>query len=232
MDSGLILGIDSATAFASVGLVRDGHILVERTEHCSGKHASRLPALVESALEEAGAAPSALGAIAVSIGPGSFTGLRVGIGFGKGIAYASGVPMIGVSTLDGLAAAADERGRVAVCLDARKGEVYLALYLPGEHVHARVGLDRALSPEEAASEIERHFEVHGGVVVGDAAERYAEAFSRFDCRPFGDVHPRGGWIAALGSRRLAEGAGERPEDLAPAYVRASTAELRARAQLR
>jgi tRNA threonylcarbamoyladenosine biosynthesis protein TsaB len=180
---------------------------------------------------------SSLDGIAVSVGPGSFTGLRIGISFAKGIAYAAGRPLVAVRTLEALAISAPPAERVAVCLDARKGEVYLAIYHRQNGRLEVVVPETAVPPEDAVQEIERHFSGNPGILVGDAAELRPDAFealnrSRIRIIPFAEVHPRGGTIAALGHLRLEEGAETAPEALLPLYVRASEAERRASQNLR
>src|SRR5437016_5154287 len=101
-----ILGLDTATAFTTVGLVRDGATVAEVAERAGTGHAARLPALVARVLEQSTVTLQQVDAIAVSTGPGSFTGLRVGLGFAKGIAFAGGLRIAGVSTLEALATAA------------------------------------------------------------------------------------------------------------------------------
>jgi tRNA threonylcarbamoyladenosine biosynthesis protein TsaB len=152
---------------------------------------------------------SDLGAVAVSIGPGSFTGLRVGVAFAKGIAFVGGQRLVAVPTLEALAAVAPPEFRiVASCLDARKGEVYLGLYRrEGDDLHPVTG-EAALSPEEAAQTIGRHVDPAASAMVGDAAERYETEFAGLaSCGvrvlPFRDVHPRGRCIGAAREPRTA-----------------------------
>ena len=122
-----VLGIDTATTVAAVGVVRDGRALSEVTEVSIVGHVARLPEMTSAALERAGVGIDAVQAIAVSVGPGSFTGLRVGLAFAKGIAFSSGMRLVGVSTLEALAMAAPaDLVDIATAIDARRGETYLA----------------------------------------------------------------------------------------------------------
>lgn len=193
--------------------------------------AKRLLPYVEAALEMAGAALRDLEGIAVSLGPGSYTGIRIGVVTAKALAYAAGLPLAGVPTLEALAAEADAAapGRSAqrlICalVPARAGEYYTGLYQ-----HADGGLrTRAAAtvmPLEALSE--RLARYPGAVLLaGDASaafERLAAALGpRLLAR--GAPGPLAPWVAALGRQRLIEG-GDDPATLAPLYVRAPVVTL-------
>ena len=129
-----MIGFDTATDDTAVAALRDGAVVSESTiSPAEGKrpaHAGRLLPELEQAAGAAGGWP-AVGQIAVGIGPGSFTGLRIGVATGRALAQALGLPLAGVSTLAAIAAGARERegGRtVLAALDARRGEVFAALY--------------------------------------------------------------------------------------------------------
>jgi tRNA threonylcarbamoyladenosine biosynthesis protein TsaB len=229
----IVLGIDTATLMSAVGVVRDECLLGEAAEGAGAGHAARLPALVAQALEQSALNLQQVDAIAVSTGPGSFTGLRVGLGFAKGIAFAASLRIVGVSTLEALAAAAPSRfTTIATVTDARRGETYLAMFrrsAPHEEV-VRVCEDVALPPREAAERVVAALPSEGSMVVlGDAAERYPEVFAGLrrdglELASFDEIHPRGGVVAALGKRRLALGDADHAEALVPVYVRAPAAE--------
>jgi tRNA threonylcarbamoyladenosine biosynthesis protein TsaB len=209
----------------------DGRVLAEVFEHSGTGHAARLAELIASALAQAKVELAAVDALAVSIGPGSFTGLRVGLSFAKGVAFASGAPLVGVGTLEALAAAAPPRfSVVAAVTDARRGETYSAIFRRTAGSVERLVEDAALTPPQAAQRIVGEL---GGAsscaLVGDGAERYGEAFARLrdlavEIIPFREIHPRGSVVASLGERRLRRGESDRPETLVPLYVRASAAE--------
>jgi tRNA threonylcarbamoyladenosine biosynthesis protein TsaB len=190
-----------------------------------------LPDLVRRSLSEAGTSLRDLDAVAVSVGPGSFTGLRVGLSFAKGIAYSAGLPLVGVETLEALASLApSEFSRIAAATDARKGETYLGLFRRGSAGLERVGVDVALKPGEAARRILEGFAGAPGIVVGDAAEAYPEAFQplrehSIRLAPFREIHPRGSMVAAVGERSLRRGGEARADRVVPRYVRAPAAEI-------
>ena len=142
----LILAFDTATERATSALVDDGEVLGERVSR-----AATLLADVDALLRQAGAHPRDLGGLALGTGPGSFTGIRIGLAAARGLALALGVPAAGVSTLDALAAGAP--GATPV-IDAKRREVFV----PGP---------RALAPEDLDL-------AAGTVCVGDGAVRYRE----------------------------------------------------------
>jgi tRNA threonylcarbamoyladenosine biosynthesis protein TsaB len=145
----LILAFDTATESATSALVDDGEVLGERVSR-----AATLLADVDALLRQAGAHPRDLDALAVGTGPGSFTGIRIGLAVARGLGLALGVPAAGVSTLDALAAGAP--GAVPV-IDAKRREVFV----PGP---------RAVAPGELR-EARR-----AALLVGDGATRYRDVF--------------------------------------------------------
>jgi tRNA threonylcarbamoyladenosine biosynthesis protein TsaB len=201
-------------------VVRDGRVLAETARRESRSHAASLPALVDEVLGRANVAIAALDGIAVSIGPGSFTGLRVGCALAKGIAYAGALPLVGVPTLEALACVADAPpGRtVCVALDARKHEVYAAFFRAGEPPE-RLTPDAAWTPGVLAARL-----APDHVVVGDATDVYPE-LAAGEVRPFATHHPRGGVVARLGLARLRRGEATPLGSLEPVYVRPPDAEL-------
>jgi len=154
---------------------------------------------------------------------GSFTGLRIGLALAKGIAFAGGLPLVGVPTLEALAHVADAAPGETICaaLDARKREVYAALFVATEAAPRRVSTDVALAPEALAARL-----TPPCVLVGDAGEVYGDILGkRATLRPFATHHPRGGVIARLGAERIAAGEGGNQGPLEPTYVRAPDADL-------
>lgn len=182
-----------------------------------------LPLQVRALVARSGVRLDDVQALAVSVGPGSFTGLRIAIAFAKGLAFAGDVPVAAVSTLEALAvvAAASPGERVCAALDARKGEIYAALFEAGVGgALARLTPDAVWQPAALAAACGA-----GGVVVGDAPDVYAHAFAGMTVRPFASHHPRGDVVARLGAARLVAGADTPLAALEPAYVRAPDAKL-------
>ena len=204
-------------------MARDGVVLAEGVHRESRSHTASLPLLVERVLGEAGLALEDVEGIAVSIGPGSFTGLRVGLALAKGLAFAGGLPLVGVPTLEALAWVADAEPGTSLCaaLDARKREVYAALFTATAEGPSRLTPDLALSPAALAARLPRPC-----TLVGDAGEVYGDVLgAHANLLPFATHHPRGGVIARLGAARLAAGEAANAGTLEPVYVRPPDAEL-------
>lgn len=146
-----LLGIETATAVCGVALVRDGEVLAEKAVEERYAHAERLFGFLDDVLESSGVPLRELQGIAVSIGPGSFTGLRIGLSAAKGLHVATGIPVIPVPTLEALARNGAEEARIAgienilAVLDARREEVYWQLFtLTSRGIHAITDVSDAL----------------------------------------------------------------------------------------
>jgi len=128
--STLILSIETTTTNCSVALSRDGETIVLKEDYSgSYSHAERLHVYIDEVLKEAQITPASLTAIAVSKGPGSYTGLRIGVSAAKGLCYALNIPLIAIATLDALAHQVKiNEGVIVSMLDARRLEVYSAIY--------------------------------------------------------------------------------------------------------
>lgn len=136
----LILNLETSTRICSVALTSSGNVVGLLESHEDKSHARKLSVFIKQLLEDNGLEPSALDAVAVSMGPGSYTGLRIGVSTAKGIAYGSGIPLIGIPTLDALVEgalrtkdvsqhlASNPETLLAPMIDARRMEVYTALY--------------------------------------------------------------------------------------------------------
>ena len=163
-DSGLWLGLDTSTG-VSVALARPGRILASRAVSATNVHAEQLMPLVSEVMAESGHALADLAGVVVGIGPGPFTGLRVGLVTARTMALALDIPVYGVCSLDIIAAEAVDQGLedFLVATDARRKEVYVASYAEGR----RVSGPEVVKPLEAATD---------AVVVGRGARLYPEAF--------------------------------------------------------
>ena len=223
-----LLAVESATLSGGAAILDGDRLLGEITLNIAITHSERLLAAVDRLLADCGLAPADLEGLAVSVGPGSFTGLRVGVATVKGLAMALDLPIAPVPTLDALAARlpfAD--APVCPILDARKNEVYLSLYRWRGDRMCREWDYLALSPELAAAELTAPV-----ILLGDGIEA---------CRPWLDGQgdgiriapavqrlPAAATVAELGHAVLAAGDGVGAEALVPLYLRPSEAELKAR----
>jgi tRNA threonylcarbamoyladenosine biosynthesis protein TsaB len=202
----LILTIETSTPTERVAVVRDGAVLTELTEAVGRGHTEKLLAAVETVLSRSSVALEDLDAIAVSIGPGRFSGLRVGLATAKGLAAASGIPVVPVETLAALAETARPvEGLICPMLDARKGEVYGALFRLGGS-RERLLPDVAVTPGELLERVSEAAEDGPVLCLGSGAsvcraeiEAALGGAARF---PEADVEaPAPSAIAALAAER-------------------------------
>lgn len=228
-----VLAFDTATSAtaAALGDDADGLLVEARDDPPAGSrpnHARRLLALVEEVLESSPGGWPAVDRLAVGVGPGTFTGLRIGVATAQALSRARGIPLVGVSTLASLALAArtqtPDRDLVAV-LDARRGEVFAAAWAagmtPGERA-PRLG-PVALAPDELARQWT------SGLAVGDGAVRFRATLERAGLEVPPDdsaLHlVSAGWHCRL-ARGEAPGA---PDTVQPSYLRLPDAEIARRA---
>lgn len=225
------LGIETATSIASVGIAGADHVLAAQSLPQGGSHARTLLPLIDSTLASVGIGLRALDLIAVSIGPGSFSGLRIGLSVAKGLAMATGLPVVGVPTLDAYAErAAPRRGLVCPVLDARKGEVYAAAFRWSDgrqdSAHpACVIPPAAVAPQRFAAGIELPC-----TLIGDGVDAYTSLWRRelgesAELIPYAVLPPSGSVVARLGLARAAAFGADVLADLEPRYCRLSAAEL-------
>lgn len=163
-----ILSIETSTPICSVAIHSDGSLRALAEINESGAHAERLMLLVEEVLQKAGLEFSQLDAIAVSEGPGSYTGLRIGVSTAKGLAFGLGKPLIGVNTLQALASAALLEGGELVIpvLDARRMEVYREVF--DQKLDSVAALDSEVLEENS---FENFLDAHRVYFLGDAVEK-------------------------------------------------------------
>jgi tRNA threonylcarbamoyladenosine biosynthesis protein TsaB len=225
-----VLGIDTSTDLGSVAVLVDGELCAEVHARVRARHGETLLPVVARALETAGVERSEIDLLAVGIGPGSFTGTRIGVATAKGLAVALDRPLVGVESLLALALAAP--GLVVVpVVDAHKGEVYAAAYTRVQGVLETRLAPLHAPPGRACAAVRAVLgDVHEDLVVcGSGARRYREvvvaAFGeRAVLPPLWDA-PRAALVAHEGERRFhATGRDERA-NLEPLYVRPSDAVL-------
>ena len=226
-DTPWLLAIECATRSASVALLQSGTLVIEETSEGRGNHAETLLGLVDAVLGRAGVSLASIGRFAVSVGPGSFTSLRVGLATVKGLAFASEVRVAPVSTLAALAweAGGAEGADVAAALDARRGEVYGGVFrcVPGAEPTAEaLCAEGVFAPEAFAALLPERC-----LAAGSGADLHAEVLA---ATPGGAVDLRSGLgpsaraVGELGAVLLARGEGVSAADLAPRYLRRAEAE--------
>ncbi len=220
-----LLALETATTTCGVAVVRDDDVVAQAHLRRPRVHSERLTPLVEDTLRHADVRAAALDAVAVSMGPGSYTGLRIGVSTAKGWALANDAALVGVPTLDAYAAqmrpVAAPGDVVCALLDARRDEVYagaLRTTAEGMETHAPTkALPVSALPDWLGA-------VDGRLwLVGDGATKAQEALAAVDAPqtvvPATDVSPSAVWVARRGQTRLAQ---DGPDDIAsfePFYVK-------------
>lgn len=132
----IVLGLDTALGACSAAVLAQGRALAVLSEPMLRGHQERLALMTQAAMEQAGLSFAALDRIGVTVGPGSFTGLRVGLAFAKGLGLALGKPVVGVSALEALAASEPDANLTLAAIDARRGQIYLQAFSGGRAVMA------------------------------------------------------------------------------------------------
>jgi tRNA threonylcarbamoyladenosine biosynthesis protein TsaB len=233
----LVLSLDTTTRAGSAAVARDGEVLDALAGDPSSLHAERVPADVLRLLERSGLGLPEVDVFAVAAGPGSFTGLRIGIAAMQGFGFATGRPVIGVSTLEALAAAASgvragqPMPRIGVWMDAQRGEIYSALYRTDARA-APAGLElldgpSVGDPAETAGRWRSLVEGEWFPVIGDGAVRYRDTLCEVAGRPVTVIEPPmlAPAIAVLAWRRALAGERPLPHAIRPLYIRRPDAEL-------
>ncbi len=226
----LILALESSAKAASAALCRDG-VLIAQSQQCSGlTHSCTLLPMAEQMLRDTDIALSDVDAIAVARGPGSFTGIRIGVSTAKGLAWGAQKPAIGVSTLEAMAQnAAHIDGLIVGAMDARRSQIYNALFEIRDGKPQRLCQDRAISLAELGAELKKMQK--SVFLVGDGAQLCYNT-----CLDMGipAVLAPGNLVvqSAWGVAMAAFGQTPAPaEELLPVYLRLSQAERERQARL-
>jgi tRNA threonylcarbamoyladenosine biosynthesis protein TsaB len=211
----IVLGVESATARAAVAIGTTDGVVASVQVTRGPRHAEILVPAIQFVCEQSGIGLDEVDAIAVDIGPGLFTGLRVGIATANGLAQALNVPMIGVSSLDLLAHDARHAGDdIVAVIDARRSEVYAARYGVTDDAIKRVLDPTVLPPEELLEQLRDAPDV---ILVGDTLVEHGARFAR----PSADA------LVQLAAPIADAGGAVAPSAIAPLYLRKSDAELNA-----
>jgi tRNA threonylcarbamoyladenosine biosynthesis protein TsaB len=224
----LILAIETATMCGSVALLSGNRCLAENSVDTKTTHSRRLIQQVGQVMRETGSEWEQIDGIAVSLGPGSFTGLRIGLSTAKGLAMAANRPLLGVPTLDGLARQilAPPGSRVCALLDARKSEVYAGFYeCNPAGIPEKIGEYLVITPDKLAALIDGPT-----LLVGDGGLVYHELFEKTLGKAAIFTPPRiffnrAATIGLIASEMFANRDFLDPADAVPIYVRPSEAEI-------
>ncbi|MGE5538335.1 MAG: tRNA (adenosine(37)-N6)-threonylcarbamoyltransferase complex dimerization subunit type 1 TsaB [Gemmatimonas sp.] len=198
----IVLGIDAASTACSAAVLADGNIAAERFAAMERGQAEALVPMIAETLRAAGITPAALGAVAVTVGPGAFTGVRIGLAAARGLAIAANLPCIGVTTFEAVierVAAGASRGEILVAaIESKREEVFLQ---PFDATRMPLGEPFAAAPEDAG----RALPEGDLVVVGDAAGRLVAGLRRPARVSPVSGPPRAACVAAVAARRVHAG---------------------------
>lgn len=216
-----ILGIDTATWSGSVAIIEDSLIVGEVGLFEKITHADKIMVTIDFLLNQLHRTIESFDAIAVSTGPGSFTGIRIGIATAKGLALAIQKPLVGISTLHAMAGSFLMNGYLCPLLDAGRGEVYACCFKREGHLLWKMGEETVADPVPFIKSVKRN-PLH---IFGTGAERYKddiEANNRGSYHVWPFMHYLAPSIAKLGSNLLRD---NKVPPLKPNYIRKSDAEL-------
>ena len=217
-----VLALETSTLAGGVALVDGEATVAEYTLNVRLTHSERLLSAVDRVLTDAGWTPGDLGGIAVAVGPGSFTGLRIGLSTAKGLAFASSLPIAPVPTLDAMASTLPFAA-LPVCpvVDARRDEVYACRYRWDGAAMVQEWEYLALTPAELAARLDEPV-----ILLGEPAAAIPSPWIRRV--PPARRLPSAAAVGHLGTRILARGDAVGPAELVPLYLRAPAAEIRRR----
>ena len=217
-----ILAIDTATEACSVALLNDQKVTAQ-FELCAREHTQRILPMVQAILQQGNTALTELDALAFGQGPGSFTGVRIGIGIAQGLALGAELPMIGVSTLKTMAEGAWRRQgatRVLAAIDARMGEVYWAEYQRDEQgIWQGDGSEAVLNPEAAQERMSRLTGCWALVGTGWKAWPQLAESAHLDLQMTGVELPQAEDMLPLAALALKQGRTVAVELAEPTYLR-------------
>lgn len=223
----LILAFETSAKAGSVALLQDGVLLAESYQNTGLTHSQTLLSMAENMLKSCDLTPQQVQAVAVAAGPGSFTGVRIGVAAAKGFAWGLEIPCCGVSTLEAMAEnLGTYDGYVLPVMDARRSQVYNALFFAQKGVFTRVREDRAISLEELAEDIQGLekpvFLVGDGSRITYQAlkDRIPQLVLPLEHR----MHQRAAGVAIVAEKMLARGEVCDAAVLQPNYLRLSQAE--------
>ena len=223
----LILAFETTAKAGSVALLENGKLLGENYQNTGLTHSQTLMVMAEDMLKSCGKAVSDVTAVAVAEGPGSFTGVRIGVAAAKGFAWGGELPCYGISTLEAMAETLGVyQGYVCPCMDARRSQVYNALFYVNQGKIQQIQPDRAISLADLGEELKNLEEPV--FLVGDGSvlcyNTLKEAVPGLVLPPEHRMHQRAGGVALLAAKKIAAGEPGDGNALTPNYLRLSQAE--------
>ena len=223
----LILAFETSAKAASTALLEDGRLLGESYQNTGLTHSQTLMVMAENLLKQCGKTVADVSAVAVAAGPGSFTGVRIGVAAAKGFAWGGELPCYGVSTLEAMALSLGAyQGYVCPVMDARRSQVYNALYYVNQGQPDCITEDRAISLEQLKQELlalkEPVFLVGDGSIL--TYRTLSEEVPNLVLPPEHRMHQRAVGVALLAAQKIAAGEPGDGAALTPNYLRLSQAE--------
>ena len=223
----LILAFETSAKAASVALLEDGKLLGESYQNTGLTHSQTIMVMAEDLLKQCGKTVSDVTAVAVANGPGSFTGIRIGVAAAKGFAWGAELPCVGASTLASMAVGLGIwQGYVCPVMDARRSQVYNALFHVDCGKYTRIREDRAISLEELGEDVKKLSEPI--FLVGDGSvlcyNTLSEKVPGLILPPEARMHQRAAGVALEAERLLRSGGTFPAGALVPNYLRLSQAE--------
>ena len=223
----LILAFETTAKAGSVALLEDNKLLAESYQNTGLTHSQTLMVMAEDMLKAAGKTMADVTTVAVAAGPGSFTGVRIGVAAAKGLAWGAELPCYGVSTLESMALTLGVyQGYVCACMDARRNQVYNALFYVNCGVMERVCEDRAIALADLKTDLEH---LDGPIfLVGDGSNltwnTLKDAIDELVLPPEHRMHQRASGVALAAAKKVAAGESGDAAAMAPNYLRLSQAE--------
>ena len=223
----LILAFETSAKAASVALTENGKLLGEGYQNTGLTHSQTLMVMAEDMLKQCGKTAQDVQAVAVAEGPGSFTGVRIGVAAAKGFAWGKQIPCCGVSTLEAMAESLGAwQGYVCPVMDARRSQVYNALFKADNGILTRVADDRAIAIKDLAEELKKIEEPI--FLVGDGSilcyNTLTGEIPNLVLPPEHRMHQRAAGVAIVANRMIAAGIAPSGNELTPNYLRLSQAE--------
>ena len=223
----LILAFESSAKAASVALLQDGVLLAESFQNNGKTHSVTLMPMAQQLLQDCGITAAEIDYVAVAAGPGSFTGIRIGVAAAKGLAWAAEKPMCGISTLEAMATQLlPAAGLICPVMDARRAQVYNALFLSDGRALTRLTPDRAISLADLKAELQAY---SGPILLtGDGStltwNTLSSELSTLQTCPAHLAMQHASGVAMAAELAVREGRTISPEQLVPQYLRLSQAE--------